>query len=50
MISLEVVATVIYLLNFYFGSSMCLVAAWIIQGCGAVIKMTQLQLRRYWLL
>jgi len=42
---LEVVATVIYLFNFYSGSSMCPVTAWVIQGCGAVIKMTQLRLR-----
>jgi len=45
---LEVVATVIYLLNFYSGSSMCPVPAWIIKGCGAVIKMTQLRLRSCW--
>jgi len=42
---LEVVDTSIYLLNFYSGSSMCPVTAWIIQGCGAVVKITQLRLR-----
>jgi len=46
---LEVVATVIYLLNFYSGSSTCPAAAWIIHGCGAVVKMTQLRLRSCWL-
>jgi len=43
--SLEVVATAIYLLNFYSGLSTCSVTAWIIQGCGAIVKMTQLRLR-----
>jgi len=40
-----------YLLNFYSGLSMCTVTAWIIQDCGAVIKMTQLRfhLRSCWL-
>jgi len=42
---LEVVATAIYLLNFYSGSSVCPVTAWIIQGCEAVVKMTQFRLR-----
>jgi len=43
-----VVAAAIYLSSFYSGSSMCPVTAWIIQGCGAVIKMTQLRLRSSW--
>jgi len=41
---LEVVAKAIYLLNFYSGSSMWPAPVWIIQGCGAVVKMTQLRL------
>jgi len=45
---LKVVDKAIYLLNFCSGSSMCTVTAWIIQGCGAVVKMTQLRLRSCW--
>jgi len=45
MIIVEVVATAIYWLNFYFGLSTRPVTTWIIQGCGAIVKMTQLQLR-----
>jgi len=44
----DIIVVAIYLLNFYSGLSMCPVTAWIIQGCGAVIKMTQL-LRSCWL-
>jgi len=42
---LEVVAKPIYLLNFYSGSPMCPATVWIISGCGAAVKMTQLRLR-----
>jgi len=41
----KVVAKAIYPLNFYSGSSTCPATVGLFQGCGDVVKMTQLRLR-----
>jgi len=40
---LEVVVKAIYLLNFYSGSSCAQLQCELFQGCGAVVKMTQIR-------